>query len=595
MNTPPDLVADRYRLVKMLGSGGMGVVWQAWDERLHRTVALKMLRPQPDLSDEEREVATKRATREARISAGLHHPHAVPVFDVVEHDGQPCIVMQLIDSTPLSKLLQEHGTFTPQETARVGAEVGAALAAAHRRKIVHRDVKPGNILIRDDGSAMISDFGIAQALGDTTITATGLVHGTPAYLAPEVARGDPSSFASDVFSLGSTLFAMLEGAPPFGTDRNAIALLHRVAQGDVAVPGSAGPLAPLLLDMLSPDPKQRPDMATVTRRLAELDAQSATTDAVGEPAADGEDDTVPATMPDAGAAATAAAAGGVAAAGAAGAAAAAAAHEPPTVPAETRAIGDTAETESFAEPAETDSAAGTAETESPAEPEAPATPQRSGAGEPLFPWMAETQPATLQEQPSPETETPPRRRRTGALLGGALVALALLVVGGILLFNGLQQDGGDAAGPQAEETPTSEPAESEDPPAESAPAEEPTEEPAPPPEESEAPPSPEQRSADMLVDYYALVPGDLDSAWAMMTEDYQVNHVGGRDAYEAFWGEITEVAISDVTATGSDAQATLTYTFDDGRVVREVTAYRLVDEGGQLKIAASEVLSSTEL
>jgi serine/threonine protein kinase len=336
MNTPPDLVADRYRLVKMLGSGGMGVVWQAWDERLQRTVALKMLRTQPELTDEEREVATKRATREARISAGLHHPHAVPVFDVVEHDGQPCIVMQLIDSTPLSKLLQEHGTFTPLRTARVGAEVGAALAAAHRRKIVHRDVKPGNILIRDDGSAMISDFGIAQALGDTTITATGLVHGTPAYLAPEVARGDPSSFASDVFSLGSTLFAMLEGAPPFGTDRNAIALLHRVAQGEVAVPGSAGPLAPLLLEMLSPDPKQRPDMATVTRRLAELDEQLVTTDATG-PAGDDDDDTVPATIPVAGAAA----AGGAAAA-AGGAAAATAAHESPTVPAETRAIGDTA-------------------------------------------------------------------------------------------------------------------------------------------------------------------------------------------------------------------------------------------------------------
>lgn len=580
MNTPPDLVADRYRLVKMLGSGGMGVVWQAWDERLHRTVALKMLRPQPDLSDEEREVATKRATREARISAGLHHPHAVPVFDVVEHEGQPCIVMQLIDSTPLSSLLQEHGNFTPQETARVGAEVGAALAAAHRRKIVHRDVKPGNILIRDDGSAMISDFGIAQALGDTTITATGLVHGTPAYLAPEVARGDPSSFASDVFSLGSTLFAMLEGAPPFGTDRNAIALLHRVAQGDVAVPSSAGPLAPLLVEMLSPDPKARPDMATVARRLTELAEQSSTTDAAGDPGADGEDDTVPATIP-------------VAAAG--GAAAAAAAHEPPTVPAETRAIGDTAETESLAEPAETDAPAGPAETESRAEPEPPTTPQPAGPAEPLFPWMAETQPATPQEQPAPETEAQPRRTRTAALVGGALVALVLLVVGGILLFNGLQQDGGDAAGPQAEATPTSEPAESEEPPAESAPAEEPSEEPAPPPEETEAPPSAEQRAADTLVDYYALMPGDLDSAWNMMTEDYQVNHVGGRDAYEAFWGEITEVAIADVTATGSDAQATLTYTFADGRVVREVTAYRLVDEGGELKIAASEVLSSTQL
>lgn len=574
MNTPPALVADRYRLVKLIGSGGMGVVWQAWDERLQRTVALKLLRTQPELTDEEREVTTKRAMREARISAGLHHPHAVPVFDVVEHEGQPCIVMQLIDSTPLSTLLEEHGTFTPRQTARVGAEIGSALAAAHRRRIVHRDVKPGNVLIREDGSAMISDFGIAQALGDTTITATGLVHGTPAYLAPEVARGEPSTFASDVFSLGSTLYAMLEGAPPFGTDRNAIALLHRVAQGDVAIPASAGPLEPLLRDMLSPDPKARPDMPTVTRRLAELDEQLATTDAAG-PADD--DEAAPPTVPLAGAAAV-----GVGAAAAASAASTDALAQP-TEPADTRVIGDTAATEAIAES------------------DAPATTTPAAAAEPLFPWMAEPQPAPDRETPPPTpTPTPtegerPRRRRTAALIGGALLALGLLVLGGILLANGLQEGGGEAAGPGTEASPTSEPTESETPPAETPAPAEPTAEPAPPSEETAAPPSAEQGAEGMLVDYYALVPGDLDAAWGLMTEDYQVNHVGGRDAYEAFWGEVADVEIADVTATGTDAQATLTYTFTDGRVVREVTAYRLVDEGGTLKIAASSVLSSTEL
>lgn len=576
MNTPPALVADRYRLVKLIGSGGMGVVWQAWDERLQRTVALKLLRTQPELTDEEREVTTKRAMREARISAGLHHPHAVPVFDVVEHEGQPCIVMQLIDSTPLSTLLEEHGTFTPRQTARVGAEIGSALAAAHRRRIVHRDVKPGNVLIREDGSAMISDFGIAQALGDTTITATGLVHGTPAYLAPEVARGEPSSFASDVFSLGSTLYAMLEGAPPFGTDRNAIALLHRVAQGDVAIPASAGPMEPLLRDMLSPDPKARPDMPTVTRRLAELDEQLATTDAAER--ADDDEDAVPPTVPFAGAAAV-----GVGAAAAASAAPTAPLDQS-TEPADTRVIGETAATEALAE------------TDAPAT----ATP---AAAEPLFPWMAEPQPTPDRQTPPPsESERPRRSRRTAALIGGALLAVGLLVLGGSLLVNGIREGGGEAAGPGADASPTSEPAETETPPAEtSAPAQtpapaEPTEEPAPPPEETpEPPPSTEQGAEGMLVDYYALVPGDLDAAWGLMTEDYQVNHVGGRDAYEAFWGEVADVAIADVTATGTDAQATLTYTFTDGRVVREVTAYRLVDEGGTLKIAASSVLSSTEL
>ena len=123
MSSPTTLVADRYRLVKLIGSGGMGVVWHAWDERLQRAVALKMLRTQADLSDREREVATDRAMREARITAGLHHPHAVTVFDVVEYEGQPCIVMQLVESTPLSVLLREHGTLTPRETARIGAQV----------------------------------------------------------------------------------------------------------------------------------------------------------------------------------------------------------------------------------------------------------------------------------------------------------------------------------------------------------------------------------------------------------------------------------------------------------------------------------------
>ena len=175
MSTPTALVADRYRLVKMLGAGGMGIVWQAWDSRLRRPVALKMLRTQPELSEGERQLATDRAMREARITAGLHHPHAVTVFDVVEHDGQPCIVMQLIESTPLSELLRENGPFTPTEAAHSGAEVASALAAAHALKIVHRDVKPGNILIAGDGSALISDFGISHALGDASLTATGMV------------------------------------------------------------------------------------------------------------------------------------------------------------------------------------------------------------------------------------------------------------------------------------------------------------------------------------------------------------------------------------------------------------------------------------
>src|SRR6476620_5160805 len=140
MSTPTTLVADRYRLVKMLGAGGMGVVWQAWDERLQRPVALKLLRTQPELPDAERDRATARAMREARITAGLHHPHAVTVFDVVEHEGKPCIVMELVPSVPLTDAMRELGALAPSEAAQVGSQVAAALAAAHALGIVHRDV-----------------------------------------------------------------------------------------------------------------------------------------------------------------------------------------------------------------------------------------------------------------------------------------------------------------------------------------------------------------------------------------------------------------------------------------------------------------------
>jgi len=246
----------------------MGVVWEGWDERLHRVVAIKQLRSQPGLNATEADIATQRAMREARITARLHHPYAVSVFDVVEHEGQPCLVMQFVPSKPLSIVLRERGPLPPAGAARMGAQISSALAAAHRVGIVHRDVKPGNILIADDGTARISDFGISHALGDVTLTTTGMVSGTPAYLAPEVARGGDSGFASDVFSLGATLYAVVEGAPPFGAGQNSMALLHKVALGEVTPPSRSGALTPLLQRMLSINPDDRPSMAEVANELA---------------------------------------------------------------------------------------------------------------------------------------------------------------------------------------------------------------------------------------------------------------------------------------------------------------------------------------
>src|SRR5215213_8153016 len=267
MSEPMTLIGDRYRLQHVVGSGGMGVVWQAWDERLERRVALKQLARQSGVSAREAELANKRAMREARITARLSHPHAVPVFDVVEQEGQLWLIMQFIPSITLAAVLEEAGPLEPGEAAQVGAEVASALTAAHAVGIVHRDVKPRNILIAEDGKALISDFGIAHALGDATLTTRGMIHGTPAYLAPEVARGGEADFASDVFSLGATLYSAMEGTPPFGTDDNSMALLHRVASGQFPPPQHSGVVTPVILEMLSTDPEARPSMRTVADRL----------------------------------------------------------------------------------------------------------------------------------------------------------------------------------------------------------------------------------------------------------------------------------------------------------------------------------------
>jgi len=188
----------------------MGVVWTALDERLHRTVAVKQLLLQPGLAEADTDEAKRRAMREGRIAARLQHPHAVAVYDVAEDDSQPWLIMEYLPSKSLSGVLSERGTLPPRDVASIGMQVASALAAAHNAGIVHRDIKPGNILLGDDGTVKITDFGISRATGDVTVTATGMLAGTPAYLAPEVAKGyDPGS-PSDVFSLGSTLYAAIE-------------------------------------------------------------------------------------------------------------------------------------------------------------------------------------------------------------------------------------------------------------------------------------------------------------------------------------------------------------------------------------------------
>jgi eukaryotic-like serine/threonine-protein kinase len=267
-------IGGRYRLVRQLAVGGMGTVWEGWDERLRRPVAVKRLQLQAGLSPHDAEIATQRVMREARLTARLHHPNAVQVFDVVDDGTTPCLVMQYVASRSLQEIVATDGPLDPVAVARIGTQIAAALAAAHRAGIVHRDVKPGNVLIADDGSAKITDFGISHANDDVSLTSTGLVTGTPAYLAPEVARGGDSTFASDVYSLGATLYMAVEGNPPAGTETNPMAMLHRAASGQIAAPTRSGPLTGLLMAMLNRDPSERPSMVQIANALSEVQPET---------------------------------------------------------------------------------------------------------------------------------------------------------------------------------------------------------------------------------------------------------------------------------------------------------------------------------
>jgi eukaryotic-like serine/threonine-protein kinase len=413
---------------------------------------------------------------------------------------------------------------------------------------MHRDVKPGNILIAEDGAALISDFGIARALGDATLTSSGMIHGTPAYLAPEVARGSEANFASDVFSLGSTLYSALEGQPPFGTDDNTMALLHRVASGQFPPPQHGGAVTPVIMNMLSIDTDDRPSMGAVAERLfplagrgrsAELPVAAAVSGE--EPEAEEVDSSLSQTGP---------------------------------------SIGSDANSQQATSPPPT-------------------------AGE----SPAASAPIIQDQRPA----QPPRRRGLAAAVAiVALVGIGILVTA--LLMNDRRavnpsagRDQSSSAAPASTGLPTPPPPSASSPKSHpSAPQQAPARKPSSPtktrtssqapsrtttPTVRGTPTAAELRQA--ITSYYVLMPRNTDAAWPRMTASYQTNHAGGRRAYQRFWDAISKITVADVTGIPPDAaQATLTYYFQDGRVVRERTAYGLVNEDGRLKINSSTVLSS---
>ena len=495
-------IGNRYRLDERIGAGAMGAVWRGTDELLNRTVAVKELLAAALPSADQLEESRQRILREGRIGARLQHAHVISMFDVVVHDERPWLVMEYLPSRSLAAVLAEKGPMSPREAAAIGRQVADGLAAAHTAGVVHRDIKPGNVLIAEDGRAKITDFGVSRAVDDVQLTRTGVIAGTPAFLAPEVARGQEPTAASDVFALGATLYASVEGEPPFGLDDNAYALLHKVATGAITPPSDAGPLTALLMRLLSNDPAERPDSAQARDALARIAAGQSVA-GLATPA------TATATMD------------------AADAGERAAAHD-----------------------------GGGTVVDSPAVPAPQVIPGGGNGG----------------------------RRRGAAAVGGGgqkrtpvvLAAVAvLLVVGGGVAFGVLSNQSQEQTPPVAAPTTTEAPATT------GAPTTTPT-------PTSSASPTPTtgtgevQDPVSFVQDYYRMLPGDIDGAFAKLSPEAQAQSQG-IEQFRSFYGQMRTVYAENLRNAGPNTvTATVVFMRNDGSTTRE--SYRFVvgtNEQGQ--------------
>jgi serine/threonine protein kinase len=590
VTAPGSRVAGRYLLRTRLGGGAMGAVWLASDELLGRDVAVKQVLV-PVGSDPEATAGHREAAmREGRIAARLTHPHAVSVYDMVDDGGTPWLVMEYLPSRSLAQVLAEHGTLPVQQVAQIGAQVADALIATHAAGVIHRDVKPGNILIgegeRSDGLVKITDFGISRARGDVSLTQTGVVKGTPAYLAPEVARGQEPDEASDVYSLGATVYACLEGTPPFGMTENPLEMLYRVAGGDFQRPRNAGALTRPLMRMLNNDPAKRPSMTQVRDQLAQLAA--------------GRDRDVTEVLT---------------------------ARTPlPRTLTDVRPVGgrvlpavppSTSEHAApVAAPVEVpDGAAVRTAVEQPVqtalEPVAPPAeqpaPDQSAPEQSAPEQAAPEQQAPVQPPPGPPTSPPAPRpaaaatRPRGGRRRGLLAALAALAVLAAVLvaFLVIRQDGQDdpaaatdpgSAAPSSSAGPTT--GSSTPPTSQSAPST-PETTPTPTPEATpsptpSAPAGPAPGSAaevqQAITSYYALLPQDPQAAYARTGPTLQA--AANRSNYIAFWNRFSSVTLGPVSATDGSLTATAPVTFvENGVTIPEQHTFTLIrGADGQLLI-----------
>ncbi|MBB5960094.1 serine/threonine protein kinase [Saccharothrix tamanrassetensis] len=613
-------VASRYRLTDRIGAGGMGVVWRAEDTRLRRIVAVKeVLNPNGFDAD-----SARRAVREGRIAARLQHPNVIALYDVVEDEGRPWLVMEYLPSRSLASILADRGTLPPDEVARIGRQLAAGLAAAHEAGVVHRDVKPGNVLVTEFGTVKVTDFGTSRVAGEGTLTGSGLLVGTPAYLAPEVARGGEVGFPADVYGVGASLYAALEGTPPFGLDGNPIVLLHRAAEGKYPPPKNAGSLEPVLTLLLDPEPDNRPSMAEAVRMLTEDSTDPATVfasalpvaaatrivvppappadppepaqsdpqpDPRSDPQADPQADPPPeppveappgqapvADAPPAPAAdvppAQAPAPDHPSADGPSGADRTTAVVPPVADEADSQTRAD--RTTAVVPPVDGRPHRPTAATLPAAPPVSPSPTDTSAADTP-----AHTPPPPADDP----SDSPEAKRKRLVLLGVAMVA----VVGVVVLVLVLNRDNGRSPSDQASDTgtlqttTTAEQTAGENPPTAPSPTtgeQATTATTTPPtttPVTTSAPPQPVGPD-QALIAYYSLLPGDTRAGYARLTDAFKAAKAGSLADYQQFWSDKT-ARVSNVQANGEQVTATVTYTFTNGGVQQEQHRYTLVRVG----------------
>jgi serine/threonine protein kinase len=387
------VLAGRYRLIAPIGSGGAGTVYRALDTLLEREVAVKKVQLIFAANEAPYAEIFQRTFREARAAARINHPGVAAVYDVVTDADRPCIVMQLVEGRPLSELLAEHGPLPPYRVADIGRQVLAALTAGHAVGVLHRDLKPGNVLITPDWRAVLTDFGIASVAGDPSITRTGVVLGTPSYVAPERVKGEAATPAADLWSLGATLYAAIQGRGPYDDCDGPLATLYAIITRDPPeLPGDE-PLCQIITALLRRDPQRRPGPDEIAEVLdlaaADMPRPQRTRSAR---AADARRDALASAVP---------------------------ATDP---------LPD--------ESAQATQASGVRREEIPTDPDAPVT----STSEPLVPGEAEdadsTRPAVLPQPPTPDRPRLPGRRRAAVLVGGVGTGLVAAVIALVLALAG---------------------------------------------------------------------------------------------------------------------------------------------------------------